>query len=219
MTRSLNEQDILLQRYEDIPTTDFHGLIVFYESYEPHLRSLNRGLHQLIYTDYLSALDQAGHYAKYYKRVDEEIERVIMDSAEFDKDLFATLIFKKAYAAHYLLQWDDATEILHKYMHLRQDCPHGKRLYIQNERRRLKSQNRWVYGLAIILLLGMSAVLLIEILVVEAFLESFQTRIFWFRNILMLASVMVLLGFEGWSTLQAAKKYARAQKSQKQSGR
>lgn len=210
MTQLPSERDILIRRYEDIPTTDFHGLIVFYESYEPHLRSLNSDLHALIFTDYLGALDLAGHYSKYYTRVDEEISRVISSVAEFDREQYVALVFKKAYAAHYLMQWDDATNILHRYIHLKRNCPKAKRLYIQNERRRLKSKSRWIYGLAIIFLLGMSAILLIEILVVEAFLDQFQNRVFWFRNALMLAAIGVLLGFEGWSTFVAYRKYNKA---------
>ncbi len=207
MSPSAFRDDIVLQRYQEIPETDFHGLISYYEQYEQQIRQLEDDHFRLIYQDYLAALDQAGHYQKYYDRIDEQIAHVLQGDG-WDKKEYAQLIYKKAYASHYLLQWDDARRITKQYLHMIPDCPRGRRLFITNEKRDMKRKHRWVYALSVILLLGMSAVLLTEILVIDAFLEEFTSRVFWLRTGLLASSLVLLVGFEIYSYLRAYKLYS-----------
>lgn len=201
-----NQREILLEKYRDIPETDFHSMIVFFENYESWLKLHCQDIFPLIFREYLDALDKAGHYSKYCDRIDEEIQNQLTESA-FDKDHYAQLIYSKAYATHFLMQWEECEKILSEYVKMCPEAKQGKQLCIMNVRRRLKSTNRWLYGLVIALLLGMCAILITEIFVFDTFLDSFKQKVFVFRNSLFLVAVTLLLGFELWSSYRGYRRH------------
>ena len=211
MTKSFFERDIILCRYRGIPETDFHGMIVFFESYEAQISLHTPDLYEPIFQDYISALDKAGHYHKYFKRIDQNIQQAIQQPV-FDKTAFAEMIYKKAYAAHYMMQWSECTRILTDYIGMEPREKKGRQLFVLNQKRLHKSKLRWFYGLTIAMLLAMCSLLLVEILVVDAFMEQFQEKVEFVRNALLIAVISLLLGFELCSHLAGLLKYRKAKR-------
>ncbi len=201
-----NQREILLEKYRDIPETDFHSMIVFFENYETWLKLHCQDIFPLIFREYLDALDKAGHYRKYCNRIDEEIQSLLVED-KFDKEGYAELIYSKAYATHFLMEWEECERILSEYIKMRPQKKQGRQLCLMNVRRRLKSTNRWLYGLVIALLLGMCGILITEIFVFDTFLDSFKQKVFLFRNSLFLGAVSLLLGFELWSTYRGHQRF------------
>ena len=190
--------------YFSIEKTSFRERVRYYESHLKEINSLPLEEYVELKSDYVFALFELGKYHKFLIHVDEMVETVIMENIYLvdGRNVYEDLLFNKAACKYNLKQYDQAIYICKELIKINPSHKLAQRLY----RKSLKEKGiNWYEinkAIAIVFLLSAISVVMVELLVVDPFYETYSHHVKFFRKALLTASVGLLLFNECWVRYQ-----------------
>lgn len=184
--------------FREIEPEAYRTIISYYEEYEDAIRQLEFEEYFDVLIAYIFALYETGKYAKHLDVVDTAIEASILNSIKFykGKDVFRTLLYQKAVAAHQTMKYDRADHILRELLRMNPEDEESIFLlkkclksiypnYLQNTR-----------AISVLLFLLSAIVICIEVVAIRTLFSDYLTLFESTRNILFFSGWIVLGGGE-----------------------
>jgi len=186
--------------FKDIDASAYRTIMRFYEEREDDIQQLDFEEYFELLHAYTTALFEIGSYRKHLLMVDVVIEISILQNIhEFKgKDVYCTMLFKKA-ASHYnLLEYAQAEHILQELIKINPndlDTVAFLKKCLRRQRPRYVKTGR---AIAVFLFLCTALVIALDILVIRHFYALYEPTAELVRNTLFISAWIILLASDLW---------------------
>ncbi len=191
-------QSSIYRAFETIETSDFYGIVRFFEGHEQEILYLEFEEYYEILHQYCEALFESGAYRKFIKVAPALIEATIQHNIKHYKgvDIYQHVLFKKA-AAHYQLhEYQQAEHILRELVKIDPTQDLNSRFLKKCLYRKKPQFVKDTRAISIFIFLLSSLVIAVEILLIRNFFKPQQVLIELIRNGLFISGVVILVGGE-----------------------
>lgn len=210
----------LFRDFHEIDPHDYQRVIRFYESREGEIRQLDFEEYFALTVAYVDALFETGAYRKHALLVDSVIETTIIHNVSFRRgeDLYYRMLLRKAASAYRIQQFDKAEHVLRELLRIRPDDQAVFYFLIRVFRLRRHVLLQRGRALAIFFILLAAVLTMAEVLLVRPFYSHYGALLASFRNLVLLAGVVSIVGAEAlayWSAYRRAATIRRSCRRQK----
>lgn len=149
--------------------------------------------------DYLFCLFEIGRYERYVSKVDSLIELVIMENIFVIRgvNIYEELLFRKSACYFQLKQYEKSNDILKQLISLNKTNPYYIGLYTISKRKMHNDIFMSIKAMVIVCFMIVLSITFARI-ILEPFLQYYFAPFILLRTILILCSILLLVGMEGF---------------------
>ncbi len=192
-------------QYFSIEKKSFRERVRFYEGHIEEINGLSLDEYVEVKSDYVFALFELGKYHKFLIHVDEMIETVIMENIFLvdGRNVYEELLFNKAACKYNLKRYDEAIYICKELIKINPSHKLVQKLFRKSLKEKGISWYEINKAIAVVFLLSAISVIMVELLIVDPFYDTYSHHVKFFRKLLLTASVGLLLFNECWVRYQS----------------
>ncbi len=193
-------QPKVYREFQAIEPSAYRQIIRFYEDHEEDIKRLDFDEFFELLIAYVGALFETGAYRKYLLMVDAAIECTIEQNVLTyqGKDLYFSLLFRKAASLYNLMEYDRSDYILRELVKMNPDEADTVRFLKKCLRKKQPGYIHQIRAGAILFFLVSALVVSLEVLFVRPFYAAQAEAVEMVRNGLFLGGLLCLLGGDLW---------------------
>ncbi|MEM7102141.1 MAG: hypothetical protein AAF502_03345 [Bacteroidota bacterium] len=185
----------ILREFKNLDQDNYHAVVHFYEEHEREIAQIGIEEHFILLASYINALHEIGIYQKVLANADQMLQYSIIYNIQFHQgeDIYLKTLFQKATAQLYTHDYPSAQHSLEQLINIQPNYKPFRKLLLKSLLRQRPLVVKRMFAFGVILYLLSVVMVVVNILLVQPYYNEFVGLAEFWRGVVFVLSILVLV--------------------------